>query len=124
MLKKDEILEKIMSVSYKKIFKPLIDCDINGLTYNTYYLSCLGEIYIDLEETDREHLLNRLILRSNLISRMIQASQNGKINMREFLYMLSDNTYLRRKSNIKKMVNYLYHSDEYNFDVFIAKINY
>ena len=92
--------------------------------YNTYYLSCLGEIYIDLEETDREHLLNRLILRSNLISRMIQASQNGKINMREFLYMLSDNTYLRRKSNIKKMVDYLYHSDEYNFDVFIAKINY
>lgn len=81
MLKKNEILEKIMSVSHKKIFKPLIDCDINGLTYNTYYLSCLGEIYIDLEETDREHLLNRLILRSNLISRMIQASQNGKINM-------------------------------------------
>lgn len=32
MLKKNEILEKIMSVSYKKIFKPLIDCDINGLT--------------------------------------------------------------------------------------------
>lgn len=92
--------------------------------YNTYYLSCIGEVYIELEDVDREHFLIRLILRSNLISRMIQASQNGKVNMREFLHMLSDSTYLRRKSNIRKMIEYLYHSDEYNFDVFIERINY
>lgn len=92
--------------------------------YNTYYLSCVGEVYLELEDGERKKLLDRLILRSTLISRMLQASQNGTVNMREFLYMLSDSTYLRRKSNMKKVVDYLYQSDEYKFDNFIEMIKF
>lgn len=92
--------------------------------YNTYYLSCIGGVYIDLHENDQKRLLDRLIVRSTLISRMMQASQNGRVNMREFLYMLSDSTYTRRKSNMRKVVDYLYMSDEYDFDAFIEKISF
>lgn len=92
--------------------------------YNTYYLSCVGNIYIELQEEDKKHLLDRLIVRSSLVARMLQASQNGRVNMREFLYMLSDSTYTRRKSNMRKMVDYLYQSEEYDFNAFIERINF
>lgn len=84
--------------------------------YNTYYLSCIGSIFVDLNDTEKKMLLDRLIVRSTLFSRMIQASQNGTVHMREFLYMLAYSTYIRRKSNIKKVLDYLYTSNEYNFD--------
>lgn len=86
---------------------------------NTYYLSGVGYIFIELNEEDRKKLLTRMILRSKLFTRMMQASVNGKVNMREFLYMLSDSTYVRRRSNVKKMMGYLIQSDEYDFTEFI-----
>ena len=74
---------------------------------NTYYLSGVGYIYLELTEEDKERLLVRLMIRSTLIKRLYQASQNGTVNLREFLYMLADSTYLRRKSNIKKVMGYI-----------------
>ena len=66
----------------------------------TYFLSCLGYVYCDLSKEDKQKLLTRLLLRNRLIVRMMQASENGNINAREFFYMLSDSTYLRRRSNV------------------------
>ena len=45
---------------------------------NTYYLSGVGYIFIELNEEDREKLLTRMILRSKLFTRMMQASVNGR----------------------------------------------
>ncbi len=89
---------------------------------STYFLSCLGYVYCDLSNDDRKKLLTRLLLRNRLIVRMMQASENGNVNAREFLYMLSDSTYLRRKSNIKAVLNILDSSDEYDFTDFVEKI--
>lgn len=91
---------------------------------NTYYLSGIGYIFMELSEENREKLLTRLILRSKLFTSMIQASVNGKVNMREFLYKLSDSTYVRRRSNIKKMMEYLTQSNEYDFTKFIDNIEF
>lgn len=88
----------------------------------TYFLSCLGYVYCDLSDDDRQKLLTRLLLRNRLIIRMMQASENGNVNAREFLYMLSDSTYLRRKSNIKAVLNILNSSEEYDFTNFVGKI--
>lgn len=88
----------------------------------TYFLSCLGHVYCELPEKDQQKLLVRLLLRNRLIVRMIQASENGNINAREFFYMLSDSTYLRRKSNVKAILNILADSEEYNFNDFVNKI--
>lgn len=88
----------------------------------TYFLSCLGYIYCDLSNEDRDKLLTRLLLRNRLIIRLMQASENGNINAREFFYMLSDSTYLRRRSNVKAVLNILKSSEEYNFKDFVNKI--
>ncbi len=98
-----------------------------GLTfvfYNNFYLSGIGYDYIGRKVEEKEMLMDRLIIRSTLISRMIQASQNGTINMREFLYMLSDSTYIRRRSNIKGLVDYLYKSKEYDFSSFVELLKF
>ena len=88
----------------------------------TYFLSCLGYVYCDLSNEDRHKLLTRLLLRNRLIIRLMQASENGNINAREFFYMLSDSTYLRRRSNIKAVLNILKSSEEYDFKDFVNKI--
>ena len=88
----------------------------------TYFLSCLGYVYCELSNDDRQKLQTRLLLRNRLIVRMMLASENGNINAREFFYMLSDSTYLRRKSNVKAVLNILASSEEYNFKDFVSKI--
>lgn len=97
-----------------------------GLSFRlckTYYLSGIGYIYAELPEDKQEKFLIRLVLRNKLVTRLFQASKNGNVNMREFLYMLSDSTYLRRKSNIKAILRVLDDSKEVDFSNFIENIN-
>ena len=91
---------------------------------HTYYLSGVGYIFIDLNEEDREKLLVRLILRNKLIKRMYQASKNGNINAKEFFYMISESTYIRRRSNIKNVFDVLQRSHEYDFSSFVELIQF
>ena len=90
---------------------------------NTYYLSGIGYIYNELSDKSQKALLDRLILRSTLIKRMLQACENGNVDLRQFLYMLADSTYVRRKSNIKRVLTCLSESDEYDFHGFINNIH-
>ena len=81
-----------------------------GLSFElcgTYYLSGIGYIFEMMTADEQQDMLVRLILRSKLVERLIQASQNGKVDLRSFLYMLSDTTYIRRSSNIKRVLAYL-----------------
>lgn len=96
-----------------------------GLSFElckTYYLSGIGYVYAELPEEKQQRFLTRLVLRNKLVTRLYQASKNGNVNMREFLYMLSDSTYLRRRSNIKSMLNILVKSDENDFSNFVELI--
>ena len=96
-----------------------------GLLYEltrTYFVSCIGEIYLTLDEEDRKKLNVRLFLRNKFIARLIKATATGKVDARQFLYMLSDATYIRRKSNIKCILRYLSESTEYDFSVLFNNI--
>ena len=96
-----------------------------GLSFelcNTYYLSGIGYIYADLSREKQEKFLTRLVLRNKLVTRLYQASRNGRVNMREFLYMLSDSTYIRRRSNVKAVLGILMKSDEVDFTDIIELI--
>lgn len=96
-----------------------------GLTrkyYDTYYLTCIGYVFDTLDDGKKEKLLLRMVLRNNLIRRIIRATNNGSLDMRQFCYMLSDSTYIRRRSNLKKIVNILRDTEEYDFNVFLDKI--
>lgn len=98
-----------------------------GLLYElcrTYFLSCIGMVYPQLPEAQRECLLTRLILRNSFISRVIKATQNGDVQMRQFLYMFSYSTYVRRRSNIKSIVAVISSSGEYDFSAIVEKIHY
>lgn len=81
----------------------------------TYFLSCIGYVYPYLEEPLKNQILVRLILRNNLIKKIIIETKNGEINMRHFLYMISDSTYKRRIGNVKGVINILIKSREYDF---------
>lgn len=90
--------------------------------YHTYYLSGIGYVYIELSPEDKKKFLTRLILRNKLIMRIYQAQINGKVNMREFLYMLAESTYTRRRSNVKAILDVLYESEEYDFTLLKERI--
>lgn len=98
-----------------------------GLLYeltHVYFLSCLGCIQDLLSKEEKKKLLLRLVLRNKLIRNMYVASFNGEVHMRQFLYMLSDSTYVRRRSNIRSILNVLEESDEYNFSEFLSRISF
>lgn len=96
-----------------------------GLLYEltrTYFVSCVGMIYLNLNEEDRKKLNVRLFLRNKFIARLIKATASANVDARQFLYMLSDATYIRRKSNIKCILRYLQESNEYDFSSLIERI--
>ncbi|MBR5296639.1 MAG: hypothetical protein IKU29_02070 [Parabacteroides sp.] len=98
-----------------------------GLLYElcrTYFLSCIGMVYPQIPEEQRNRLLTRLILRSPFVSRVIKATQNGNVQMRQFLYMLSYSTYVRRRSNIKAVFSIVSDSVEFDFSEVVKKISF
>lgn len=88
----------------------------------TYFLSCIGVIYTQLSDEQRECLLIRLILRNSFFSEVIRQMQDGRVSMRHFLHMLSNSTYIRRRSNIKKIIQILCNSKEYDFRQYLSLI--
>lgn len=88
----------------------------------TYFVSCIGIVYLGLDEEDKRKLGVRLLLRNKFIARLVKATSVGNVNARQFLYMLSDTTYVRRRSNIKCIMKYLQDSTEYDFAHVFDKI--
>ena len=96
-----------------------------GLLYelaHTYFVSCIGMLYYNFTEEERFNLNVRLFLRNKFIARLLKASAKSKVDARQFLYMLSDSTYIRRKSNIKCILRYLQTSSEYDFSDIVNNI--
>ena len=91
---------------------------------HTYFVSCIGIIYLSLNDQDKRKLLVRLFLRNKFIARLIKATAIADVDARQFLYMLSDTTYIRRRSNIKCILKYLQESTEYDFSNIIGKIHF
>lgn len=90
----------------------------------TYFLSCVGAVYSQIDSETREKLLTRLVLRNPLIKRIILATSNGKVNIRQMLYMLSESTFIRRRSNIKDVWAKLLNSSEYDFTVIDGNVSF
>jgi len=90
----------------------------------TYFLSCIGTVFCDIDDNLRDKLLVRLLLRNNLIRRIITATKNGNVDMRNFLFMLSYSTYVRRSSNIKTIMKCLEKNQEFDFTVITDRMIY
>ena len=113
-------------IAYKKYGENhLKTAEALGLLYeltHTYFVSCVGIIYLELNDEDRKKLEVRLLLRNKLIARIIKAASAAKIDARQFFYMLSDATYARRRSNIKCILRCMQESTEYDFSRIIDNI--
>lgn len=89
-----------------------------------YYLGAIGYAFNELGEKNKERLLVRLIIRNKLISQLILAALQGQFDMEAFLYDLSKSTYIRRKTNIKRIINVINNSDEFDFSYITKNIIY
>lgn len=89
-----------------------------------YYLSAVGCVFNDLKPEEKEKLLIRLILRYKLFTQLLMAALQGEFELEVFLYDLSKSTYLRRRTNINRVIEILNNSTEYNFSNITKNINY
>lgn len=90
----------------------------------TYYLSANGCVFEELSHDEKQKLLLRLIIRNKLITQLFLAAAQGAFDMEAFLYDLSKSTYLRRRSNINRVLEILNASQEYDFSRLLQNIKY
>lgn len=99
-----------------------------GLAYRVgkrFYLSTLGYKYLELSEEDKHRFLVRLIIRLPLFNNLIHAAGNGEIvYVREKLAMLTDSTYIRRRSSIITLLKCIVSSDEYDFSSIVDNLRF
>ena len=92
---------------------------------NKYFLSCIGFVLNDLNEYEQKLLISRLILRNNLIKRLVYKSlKNGSASYEFETGFLSDSTRNRRKSNVKKLITILQNSDEISLKTILNTIEF
>ena len=99
--------------------------ELLGLLYElsrTYFVSCIGIVYLKLNDEDKRKLNVRLFLRNKFIARFVKETSVTNVDARQFLSMLSDSTYIRRKSNLKCILHYIQESTEYDFSSIINSI--
>lgn len=99
-----------------------------GLVYNVenvYFLSCIGMVYNTLPQEKQKALLTRLILRTYEIEELYRTySKYHQVDARQFMSILSDSTYRRRKSNLYTFCKLLESSSEYDFSSFVQAIQF
>jgi hypothetical protein len=92
---------------------------------NKYFLSCIGNVICELPEDKQEKLISRLLLRNKLIKKFIyRVNTIGSDSYEKEVSFLSKSTQIRRKSNIKQLINILSQSKEFDFSGLIKNIEF
>ena len=89
-----------------------------------YYLSVWGCVFDMLSSEAQEKFLLRLIIRNKLITQLFIAAMHSAFDLEAFLYDLSKSTYLRRRTNINRVIQWLNASQEYDFSTLTQNIMY
>ena len=92
--------------------------------FKTYYLSAWGCVFEELSDDAKKKILLRLIIRNKLITQLFLAANQGEFDLEAFLYDLSKSTYLRRRTNINQILEWLNASQEYDFSNLIRNIKH
>lgn len=67
------------------------------------YVSSIGYTLRQLTEVEQKKLFARLFVRTTLFKTIYYLSDSNNVDLRNLLDMLTDQTYLRRRSSIKKL---------------------
>lgn len=92
-------LAMMMSLIYKNLSK----------VYNT----ALGTYMVTLHSEEKMDILKKLLLREYFIQKIICAAIVDIVNYRKIAVSLSDSTALRRRSNVKFLVEFILNGSEY-----------
>lgn len=77
-----------------------------------------------LDDIEKQRLLTRLIIRTNLFKNLYVLSLQGDVEVRELFDIVSDTTYIRRRTNVKQLLNILSNSEEYDFSKIIKVLRF
>ena len=77
----------------------------------SYFLTCLGEVYNDLEQSVRTELLRRTILRNRFLQKVLIKSQYGPVSIESEMSFFSQSTVKRRLPNVKTLYNIVVGND-------------
>ena len=77
----------------------------------SYFLTCLGEVYNDLEQSVRTELLRRTILRNRFLQKVLIKSQYGPVSIENEMSFFSQSTVKRRLPNVKTLYNIVVGND-------------
>ena len=76
-----------------------------------YFLTCLGEIYNDLENSVQNELLRRTILRNRFFQKILIKSHYGPVSIESEMSFFSQSTVKRRLPNVKTLYNIVVGND-------------
>lgn len=76
-----------------------------------YFLTCLGEIYNDLETSVQNELLRRTILRNRFFQKILIKSQLGPVSIENEMSFFSQSTIIRRLPNVRTLYNIMIGND-------------
>ena len=76
-----------------------------------YFLTCLGEIYNDLENSVQNELLRRTILRNRFFQKILIKSQLGPVSIENEMSFFSQSTIIRRLPNVRTLYNIMIGND-------------
>ena len=93
-------------------------------SHKNYYLSALGCVFSGLNKEMQTRLLTRLIIKNKLFTQLFISSLQGEFDLEAFLYDLSRSTYVRRRTNINRVIEFLNQSKEYDFSYLTQNIIY
>ena len=74
-------------------------------------MTCLGEIYNDLENSVQNELLRRTILRNRFFQKILIKSQLGPVSIENEMSLFSQSTIIRRLPNVRTLYNIMIGND-------------
>ena len=90
---------------------------------DTYFLACLGKEYPSLEPDIQNRLLSRQVIRTKEFRQLIvEIHISGYVNIRNYMGVLSESTYQRRRSTFVNLYKMLQKDPDYDFNEINSKI--
>ena len=91
--------------------KTAIELGLVLVNSGCYFLTCLGEIYNDLENSVQNELLRRTILRNRFFQKILIKSQLGPVSIENEMSFFSQSTIIRRLPNVRTLYNIMIGND-------------
>ena len=85
--------------------KTSYDLGLTQVKENTWYLSCIGYVFLSFDEKSQNAILARCVLRNRFVSRIIADSEHADVNVMKKMLCLSKSTMIRRKPNVMSLIN-------------------